>query len=68
MPETIAQIISSGNPEFRRLTPDRMTVRAFGLCTGAERSRMVSSLVSSLQGERFWITDRGSVYPAGVMY
>ena len=72
MPETIAQIISSGNPEFRRLTPDRMTVNAFGLCAGAERSRMVSSmvssLVSSLQGERSWITDRGSVYPAGVMY
>ena len=63
VPETIAQEISSGNPGIRRLTPDRMTVNAFGLCAGAERSRAVSSL----QVERSWIFDQGSVYPAGVM-
>jgi hypothetical protein len=64
VPETIAQIMSSGNPGIRRLTPDRMTVHAFGLCTGAERGLEASSL----QVKRSWISDRGYVYPAGVMY
>ena len=52
------------NHGTRRLTPDRMTVNAFGLCTGAERGLAASSL----QVKRSWISDRGSVYPAGVMY
>ena len=64
VPETIAQIMFSSNPRIRRLTPDRMTVHAFGLCTGAERGQAVSSL----QMKQSWISDRRSVYPAGVMY
>ena len=62
VPETIAQEISSGNPGIRLLTPDRMTFNAFGLYAGGSRA------VSSLQVERSWIFDKGSVYPAGVMY
>ena len=62
VPEIIAQEICSGNAEIRRLTPDRMTVYAFGLYAGGSRA------VSSLQVKRSWIFDQGSVYPAGVMY
>ena len=61
VPETIAQEISSGNPGIRRLTPDRMTVNAFGLYAW-------SRAFSSLQVKMSWIFDQGSVYPAGVMY
>jgi len=43
VPETIAQEISYGNPGIRRLTPDRMTVYAFGLYAGAEPSGFISS-------------------------
>ena len=62
VPETMAQVTSNGNPGIRLLTPDRMTFNAFGLYDGGGRA------VSSLQVERSWIFDKGSVYPAGVMY
>jgi hypothetical protein len=52
VPETIAQEISYGNAGIRRLTPDRMTVYAFGLYAGGSRA------VSSLQVKLSWIFDQ----------